>query len=331
MKHQGEPMKRNWPCFLLLFALTSVAAAASEPVAKSPIVATLSLPYDTILPGIPFDLVVTLKNVSDKPATAGLLVRIVVTDAGGRTLVAPDRRPIMTDVNNNSASLRPALYGYVSLSPGQSVEKVVQWDHSMPNWSHDSAFSGPGIYDIALELEYGDAEYDDVVNYVGILRTSTARLHRVAVGDDAVIWKRLQEISGGKWADDWFKATKEGLAFGEEVLAHHQESNYYPYALFLRTFNRNYLEEHIAPFLEAAKRFPDSPAFPYLLKGAADAAYVEASTAEYRKETEKAAKLFALAETYYREALKTNSASIREETEDRIRQLPKHRPGARNE
>jgi hypothetical protein len=330
MKHKGDTMKRNWLWLLFMFVLTS-AVAAGEPRAKSPIVATLSLPSDTILPGIPFDLVVTLKNVSDTPATAGLLARIVVTDAGGRTLVAHDRKRGMTDVNDNSATLGPTLNWYVSLAPGESVQKVVHWDRSMANWSHDRAFSGPGIYDIALELEYGDAEYDDVVNYVGILRTSTARLHRVAVGEDAAIWQRMQEISGGRWADDWFKATKEGVALAKEIIEHHRESNYYAYALFLRMFNRNIGQDDIEPLLEAAKRFPDSPAYPYLLKGAADAAYIEASTAEYRKETEKAAKLFEVAETYYREALKTNSMAIRSDTEDRIRQLPKNRRVIRNE
>jgi hypothetical protein len=325
-------MKRNSVCLLLTFALSAVAAAASEPPAQSPIVATLSLPYDTILPGVPFDLIVTLKNISNKPATAGLFARIVVTDAGGQPLLSPVRNGLMNDSDFNGAVLKPTELDYVILAPKESMQKVVHWDRSMPNWSRYSVFSGPGIYDVALELEEGVDHYDDFINYAGILRTNSVRLHRLAVGEDAVIWQRMQEVSGGKWADDWFDSTKQGFALAEEIIAHHRESGYYPYALFtVRMFDRTYGEDDIEPLLEAAKRFSDSPAYPYLLKGAADAAYVEASTAEYRKETEKAAKLFALAETYYREALKTNSASIRAQTEDRIRQLPKNRPGVRNE
>jgi hypothetical protein len=324
-------MKRNSVCLLLTVALSAVAAAASEPLAQSPIVATLSLPYDTILPGIPFDLVVTLKNMSDKPATVGLRARSVVTDAGGRTLLAPVRNRVIDDTDFNGTMLKPTVFDYVPLAPRESVQKVVHWDRSMPNWSRYSVFSGPGIYDIALELEGGNRQYGDFVNYVGILRTNTVRLHRLAIGEDAAIWQRMQEVSGGRWADDSFTATKEGSALIGDILEHHRDSGYYPYALFLRMFSRNIGEDFIEPLLEAAKRFPDSPAYPYLLKGAGDVAFVEASTAEYMKDTEKAARLFALAETYFHEALKTNSASIRADTEDRIRQLPKNRPIDRNE
>jgi hypothetical protein len=326
-------MNRNWLCVLLMFALTPVAAAGSKPAAQSSIVAHLSVPYDTILPGVPFDLVVTVTNKSDRPATAGLWARIVVTDAGGRTLLSPPPiiKGLMNESDFNGAVLQPTRFDYVVLEPGQSEQKVIHWDRSMPNWSLYSIFSGPGIYDIALDVQEGVSHYDDFVNYAGILRTNSVRLHRLAVGEDAVIWKRMQEISGGKWADDSFTATKEGVGLAEEIIANHRESSYYPYALFLRMFNRNIGQDDIDPLLDAAKRFPDSPAYPYLLKGAADAAFVEASNAQYRKETEKAAKLFEVAETYYREALKTNSASIRAQTEDRIRQLPKNQPGVRNE
>jgi hypothetical protein len=243
---------------------------------------------------------VTLKNISDRPATVGLRARSVVTDAGGRTLLAPVRNRVIDDTDFNGTMLKPTEFDYVPLAPRESVQKVVHWDRSMPNWSRYSVFSGPGIYDIALELEGGNRQYDDFVNYVGILRTNTVRLHRVAIGEDAAVWQRMQETSEGKWADDWFPAN-EGFALAEDVIAHHRDSGYYPYALFIvRMFSRNIGEDDIEPLLEAAKRFPDSPAYPYLLKGAADAAFVEASTAEYRKETEKAAKLFDLAETCYR-------------------------------
>jgi hypothetical protein len=326
-------MKRKSVCLLLTIALSAVAVAASEPLAQSPIVATLSLPYDTILPGVPFDLVITVTNKSDQPATAGLWARIVVTDAGGRTLLTPPPiiKGLMNESDFNDAVLTPKQFDYVVLAPGQSEQKVIHWDRSMPNWSRYSVFSGPGIYDIALDLQEGVDHYDDFVNYAGILRSNTVRLHRLAVGEDAAIWQEMRDVSGGKWADNWFKATKEGVALAKDIIEHHRESNYYPYALFLRMFSRNIGEDDIEPLLEAAKRFPDSPAYPYLLKGAADAAFVEASNAEYSKETEKAAKLFALAETYYREALKTNSAAIRAQTEARIRQLPKNRPIDRNE
>lgn len=328
-------MKKESLHLFLVFALVAGGATATEPGTQSPILATLTLPHDMILPGVPFDLVVTLKNVSDKTATVGLAAQIIVIAAGGQKLVSPNRSRVSDGAHFNFGTLTPTKphYLYVPLAPGESVQKVVHWDRSMASWFRYSAFSYPGIYDIAIELEDGGGDhFEDFVNYVGILRTSTARLHRVVTGVDAALWGRLQEVSDGKWSDNWFTAKKEGVALAEEIVAKHPDSSYYPYALFMtRIFNRNYGRDDIEPLLDAAKRFPDSPAYPYLLKGAGDAAFVEGTRAARVKDNATAEKYFDLAEKCFRDALRTNSLAIRAQSEERIRSLAWSRPRNRTE
>jgi hypothetical protein len=275
-----------------------------------PIVATLTLPYPRVLPGVPVDLSITLKNVSNRPVTVGLISRVIVTLPDG-SVFPPTGTPAE---RNDRQELEP--YGTsspltsIELAAGESIERVINWDRAAPkNWSHASAYSGPGNYDLQVELERGMR--DEEPNYVGVIRTSSARLERVVpVGEDETLWARMQAVSSGRWCDSAFASTKAGAALAEEIVQLHPTSGYYPYALLLRNYARQ--KEDIPLSLDAADRFRDSPALPYLLSAAGDAALYEAKTS-YRAnhDVDKAKKFYDLAETYYRDALKTNSTAIR--------------------
>jgi hypothetical protein len=119
----------------------------------------------------------------------------------------------------------------------------------------------------------------------------------------------MQAVSSGHWCDSAFATTKAGAALAEEIVQLHPTSGYYPYALLLRRFTRQ--KDDITLWLEAASRFQDSPALPYLLKAAGDAAVYEAKrTYRAGHDADEARKYYDLAETYYRDALKTNSMAI---------------------
>jgi hypothetical protein len=285
---------------------------APQLTAASAVKATLTLPHDNVLPGVPFDLVVTYTNVSDRPVTvSGALATLVVTLPGGDTIVV--NKP---DVNDQWDITLPVR---ARLEPGQSVEQAVGWEHGLvPNWFHYSApFSGPGTYGIALDLHISDGEK----NVLGAVRTPAVTLTRVVpTGIDAELWQRMQEISGGAWTDDAFLSTKVGVALAEDIAQVHPASGYYPYVLALRAFGPPG-KKHIPALLEAAERFTGSPAHPYLLEAAANSARYEAWKAEQRQDLAAAQTYFILAQTIYRRALATNSVAVRASSEVGLRDV----------
>lgn len=282
-------------------------------VEKSSVRATLVLPHATVLPGVPFDMVVTLKNISDRPVTVGLLAELVVTLPDGSVFLSKGSDWLLEP---NDTSGEPVTS--IELAPGEQVERVANWDRgSIPSWSHTSSFSGPGDYQVALQLArgYRDASGNERKNYAGTVRTSTVLLRRsVPAGEDEALWVEMQRAAAGHWTDDAFATTKVGNALAKEIIQVHPTSAYYPYALLLT--NPVKQERDIAVLIDASNRFPNSPAFPYLLKAAGDAALYEARTAEAVRHDHSAAQNFYdLAEVHYRAALRTTSAAIRETAE----------------
>ena len=278
--------------------------------AASAVTATLSLPHNDVLPGVPFDLVVTYTNVSAKPLTIkSARATLVVTFANGDILVMDD--PDLPDQWSIRGSM-PARLG-----PGESVQHAASWERgSIPNWfNYGSSFSGPGTYGVALDLSV----VDERTNVLGPLRTPAVTLTRVApVGIDAELWKRMQEMSGGRWTDGSFKTTKEGDALADEIIQLHPTSGYYPYVLALRSFGRGPDKNQIPALLEAAERFQGSPAYPYLLNAAASSAQWAGVLAERERNMTEAKRYFTLAERKYREALTTESVAIRATSENGV-------------
>ena len=296
------------PHILAAALLITASLLAPQLHAASPIQATLALPHDKVLPGVPFDLVVTYTNVSDKPVTiGGALATLVVTFANGDTVVMD--KPDVNDQWNIGDSSKP-----VQLAPGESVQQAAGWeDGSIPNWFRYGSFSGPGTYGVALDLRITD-KYEQPV---GTVRTPAVTLTRIEpVGIDAALWKRIQEISNGAWSDDSFVATKPGSALAAEIIQLHPSSGYYPYVVAFRAFDVHEKgKKHLPALLEAAERFPGSPAYPYLLSAAADCARYAGSVARDEGNVAEATKYFTLAESKYREALATRSVAIRSSSE----------------
>ena len=279
--------------------------------ASSAVDATLTLPHNDVLPGVPFDLVVTYTNVSDQPVTIDTaLATLVVTFANGETIVM--HQPEGHDQSDIQGSMP------VRLERGESVQHAASWARGIPNWFRYGSFSGPGTYGIALDLRIEDENG----RILGTVRTPAVSLTRVApVGIDADLWKRMQEVSGGKWSDSSFTTTKEGVALANEIIQLNPGSGYYPYVLSLRAFGAFMDKNQIPALLEAAKRFPSSPAYPYLLIAAAHCARYAGTVAVRQGDIVEAKKQLTLAETKFREALATKSVAIRASSELGLRNV----------
>lgn len=295
-------MKHTFAAALLITSLLLVPQLQ----AASLIQATLTLPYDKVLPGVPFDLVVTYTNVSEKPVTiGGALATLVVTFANGDIVVID--KPDVNDQWDIGDATIP-----LHLAPGESAQQAASWEYgSIPNWFRHGNFSGPGTYRVALELRIVD-KYEQPL---GTVRTPAVTLTRIEpIGIDAALWKRMQEVSAGGWADHALAATKPGYALAGEIIQLHPSSSYYPYALALRAF-RDADQNRIPALLEAAERFPNSPAYPYLLNAAANSARYAGRAAQDQGNVAEAQKYFTLAQSKYREALATKSVAIRSSSE----------------
>jgi hypothetical protein len=197
----------------------------------------------------------------------------------------------------------------VRLRPGDSAQHAASWDYgAIPNWFRYGSFSCPGTYGIALDLQI-DANHNPLAS----ARTPAVALTRIEpVGIDAELWKRMQEISGGRWTDNSFETTKEGVALADEIIQIHSTSSYYPHVVAFRVFR---WQEKSKILLEAAQRFPNSPAYPYLLSAAADCARAHGLTAQHQGHVAEAMKYYTIAETQYRAALATKSVAIRKSSE----------------
>jgi hypothetical protein len=299
---------------LTLAVLLLVAASASQ-ARPADAVVTLRLPEGPVLPGVPFDLELTLKNVSRRPVKVGDVAYLSVSREDGTPIALyPQWAVIQLEGRDNVRE------GFFELAPGESLRRVIGWDNArVADWFAHEAFSGPGVYEFEFELKLGHyLEDENLSNYVGPIRTPPARLERaVPKGEDESLWNRMQEVSEGHWSDNGFTRLEVGKALAREIIAVHPSSSYYPYALLLIWERR---EKDIPVLLEAAERFRDSAVYPYLLEAAGDAARIEASRADDRKEATRSAHFYELSEKYYNAALQTSSLAIRWGAEFGLRQ-----------
>lgn len=286
---------------LLCSSLLLLSTVAHAEPAKSPaITATMSLPYATVLPGVPFEMRVTLKNVSNANASVGVMAQLVVTLPDGSRFAPRDSQILEPRLSWNA----DASNTWTELAPGESRELSIRMS-SPPNWTYYDVYTGPGTYGIALRLEGQEAPD----NYVGPLLTNSARLTRVLpVGEDLALWKRMLAVSGGHWSDGGFMSLKEGVALAQEIIAIHPASQYYPYALLLRM--RYALPDEIERAREAAERFPDSPVHADLLMHAANSALGKALTAGRNHDRATGEKYYALAQRYLDDVLKSTSSPV---------------------
>lgn len=201
-----RPMKSIVIASVLLLYATPGVAEDARSTSPQPVTANLALPFATVLPGVPFDIEVTLTNTSRKPVKVGTIALLVVTQPDGTAL------PFSGQHWSRLQPFEPGNDGFIELAPAESARRVVGWNSwSPPKSQTEGGFSAPGVYDLAFDLEIGQYVHDeDLSNYVGRIRTSTARLRRVLpLGADEAIWNRMQEISGGRWTEAAYRERRQ--------------------------------------------------------------------------------------------------------------------------
>ncbi len=296
----------------LIFALFLLLPVASWAAGAPPqaVEATLTLASDSVLPGVPFDMIVTTKNVSRSSVSVGISARLIVTLADGAKVSPKERHTLDPQTSGLPET-------WVELAPGESRQWTVDWDDFTPSMFHYPEFSGPGVYEVALEL--GAAAWKAPEDYVGTIVTGAAHLARVvSPGEDDALWKKMVAATGGRWADDSLSNSLEGRRILREILQIHPASGYYPYALLLEPQfdHRPVTKDDIARALDAAERFRESPAYPHLLLRAGDVAANIASHAWWDHDSKTTLEYFAIAEKYYDDALKrAPSVAIRASAE----------------
>jgi hypothetical protein len=294
-------MKNRTLAFLTILFFLAAGVAAASPSSAPAVEASLALPFDTVLPGVPFDMTVTLKNVSTSNASVGLGARFFVDLPNGekfsaRFALALEPRSMDSHPDN-----------WVDLAPGESRVYFVPWDDAATMWGHGGEYTAPGIYGLRLQLE-SESHPDD---YVGPLTTTTANLTRVVPpGDDEILWKRMSKAFDGHWADDGLYNSIKGPAILNEILNSHPTSAYYPYALLFVNQSlpkpARAREEDIAKNLAAAAAFSDSPAYPHLLLVPGEIAYSLASSALADRREDAGLEYLRRAEQFFERAVKTN-------------------------
>jgi len=280
--------------FLLLITISALAAEPSHAIE-----AMLTLPFETVLPGVPFDMTVTLKNVSSAPVTVGVSAKLVVTMPDGTDL-SPKSWQTMLEPNPF-----PMGQNWVELAPGESRVCYIEWHHSLDNFFHNPDFAGPGVYGLTFHL--GGSNHPD--NYVGEVVTNTAHITRAVPppGEDEVLWRKMIAATGGRWAPDSFCDPKTGGPLLQEILQVHPASAYYPYALLIDAecnYRRPKTKDDIPKALEAAQRFQSSPAHGHLLLRAAEVAESIAQHAFWDHDDKMLTEYFGIAAQYYDTAAK---------------------------
>lgn len=293
-------MKKLTHVWITLLLLLPWSAFAASPAIE----ATLKLPFETVLPGVPVDMTVTLRNGSGSTASAGLSATLTVTLPNGKT-VSP-RAYLRLQQRPQS---EPETW--VELAPGESRDYFIPWDSAAVMWCHYGEYTAPGTYDLSLKLEAGGSPE----NYVGALTTNSARLTRVVpAGDDEVLWKRMATAIDGRWADDGLYNSLQGPAILKDILQLHPASSYYPYALLFSTHHplrpARPTERDIATALDAVDRFGESPAYPHLLLLPGQITMSLGFQALDDRDSQTAIEYLTRAEAFFAEALKKAPSSI---------------------
>ncbi|HEV8432681.1 MAG TPA: hypothetical protein VGR95_04655 [Thermoanaerobaculia bacterium] len=252
---------------LLMFGAREVNAAGQAAPRISPLTATLVVPDSTLLPGVPFDMWVTVSNPSDASVGLGLCADL---------LVKPERSEPYTVRFGGERGRYPTLLPertwsdgretYIVLRPHEAKTLTVPVEPGLegPAYFRDARLSPPGKYEIALQLGYcwGMATPQTALlppEFLGPVTTNEVVITRIEpTGDDAKVWKRMQELTHGNWVPAQWEVSPAGQTVANEVEANYRDSNYFPYVT-AATMIGSASESNIARFLDTIERFPNSP------------------------------------------------------------------------
>ena len=286
--------------FALLFVFfMAVSAFADDKTSLARV--ELELPHSAVLPGVPFDMAVTIKNLSNRPIAVGKTATVIITPVNGKPDRILERASLLPGGAMDSSS-------NIELEPGEVRSASIAWSTSW--FYNDAAFTVPGSYDLTLELTGDPEEPEPITVYVGTVRSSHVRLKRnVPTGDDAAVWERLQATDGGHWTSRGFSSSSEGQKLAQEVIDKYPASGYVPYAMILGHSTPYF---HLTLARDAVERFRESPAYAHLVVAAGAIALSEAAKAEHRNATDaELESLYELALSYNEEALRTGNIAVK--------------------
>lgn len=303
---------------VLIVSLIAVSAFASESVKSAspstpraatvhPVTATLTLPYAELLPGVSFDATVTFSNKASQRLAIGTRAHLVCESSDP---------PIVGTEERNVGDFGYGGDAYFEVEKGESVHRALTWYLFPQPWDSISTIAPPGEYRIALIIEgsggqsFGDDAADAAYD-AGMIRTTEVIVKRIQPeGENAKVWEMLQQFASGKWPAIGFVSLPGGHDLAMRIVREYPDSDYYPYALLFS--KRGFDITDVPALLDAAERFPRSPAVPYLLKRAGDQQLSMADRMWAAGKADEALGMYAKAEAVLSRAAATRG-SIRDE------------------
>jgi hypothetical protein len=262
-----NPSRRAAFTVAVLVALGATTMALSQDrsaiAPASPVEAKLVIPDTKLLPGVPFEMWVELRNSSDGTVGVGLCADMLVRPEGSEPFTisfgradGPPYPTLLPDANGWGKVT------YLRLRPRQAEILTLPVEARLdgPAYFRDHRLSAPGRYEIALRLDYcwSPAVVPQKsllpADFFGAVVTNEVAVERIIPsGVDAKVWQRMLEVSDGKWMSANWNSAVTG-----EILNDHRESNYYPYALMAVSMGAVDATAY-ERLVDAIKRFPTSP------------------------------------------------------------------------
>lgn len=247
---------------VLLLLATTLAGERAAAQQVSPVRGTLVIPDAKVLPGVPFDMWIELRNTSDTSVTVGLFPHLIVRSDYGEPFeirsTAFDSPVLLAGARTDGAHPQRV----VTLFPRGRVVLTLPADDALSGnvFFRHARLSPPGHYTVSIRLDFPpgiDAEPPPPM-FLGPVTTTDAVVERIQpTGADAKVWQRMQQLADRKWAVLPMTST----AIWNEILTNYTDSNYYPYALLRYPgVDDSYRKMVVA----ALQRFPESPVAGYL-------------------------------------------------------------------
>jgi hypothetical protein len=268
-RNRGEMAMRTigkqvaFAAIALMLGLSSAFAQQA-----SPIEAKLVVPDTQVLPGVPFDMWIELRNASDAEVTVGLFPRLLVRNDRGESFEIasnPDDYPVLLRRSRHDGE-GPLTEVTLKRNEKATLTLPVADGLRGAQFFRDHRLSPPGRYTLAVRLETFPLRFethDPALTDRGAVTTTAVVVERIEpAGSDAKVWQRMQEVANGRWTAPQTTITDAGpqyesmIARGKvwsEILAKYPDSNYVPYAILAQR------STDASAVLDAVNRFPQSP------------------------------------------------------------------------
>lgn len=276
------------PNWIIAAFLAVTVAGASNAAAQgrsvvppaSPMEAKLVIPDTKLLPGVPFEMWIEVRNPSDATVGVGLCADMIVRPEGGEPFTISfggEHRPPYPTLLPERDWTGPSVAN-LTLKPraAQTLTVPILPELAGPLYFEDDRLSKPGRYGISLRLDYcwpGFVTPQKSLlppEFLGAVTTNEVTIERITpTGSDAAVWQRMQELTDGKWVSiGWLTSRNSGarnesgatagMTVVNEIITKYPDSNYFPYALLAAQFGAVDAASYNR-YVDAIKRFPNSP------------------------------------------------------------------------